>query len=1283
MRQIRRRPDRRSRTRAFALMASAFITGCFGQATDAEEHEQARERALTLEQAPLPKPGSSKDNEYTLFEAGPVRPVAVGSRGLVAVTNIPDDRVELFRPGRGRRGVEHCGSVHVGLRPVAIASHGDRLWVVNHLSDSVSVVRVNARSCRAFVERTLLVGDEPRDVVIAPGEAGKTYAFVTAAHRGQNVKHPDGTPRDPELTRPGIGRADVFVYDVDQLASEQPLSILTLFTDSPRALAAADGKVYAAGFLSGNRTSIVKYQFVVDRGRQSLARLDADGDLQIDPALPESARRIEGGYPAIKGHGRCISRGLSSPPGGPPLPFDFFMDVCVQTDPLDPGRALSILPQVEGAVTPECACTSAEGELQPTPPLIVRFFDSPADCGANYSAERGGCWLEPPIEEPDPLLSNAAPFGQAWNDQIAFSLPDNDVFSIDLSTSPPALAPGGEFQGVGTTLFNMAVHPKTGKIFVSNLEARNLVRFEGPGEGVGNDERFANTSVRGHTAENRITIIDPGTGSIKPVHLNDHIDRTTCCAPEPNAETERSLAFPLGMAISSKRRRGRLLDDQDLYVAVMGSDKVAVLSTETLEAATPGTPFHDARDHIEVPGGPAGLALDEGRDRLYVLTRFDNELAVIDTRSRRVIDRHAMHSPEPDRVVQGRRFLYDARSTSSHGDTACASCHIFGDFDALSWDLGAPDEGTALNSGPFMERMETLAAPLTSHFLSVKGPMNTQSLRGLANHGSMHWRGDRRGNAASGESEQPDTGAFDEDAAFKAFNVAFPGLNGRSAPLAADELQAFTDFALDITYPPNPIRNLDDRLTPRQEGALDTYFGCDATQESVARGECLDGRNIDQETLNCFCAVTPRFALGLEPRPDFCPPNPVCTLELSDNFQTCNGCHQLDPQAGAEFGIDKPGLFGSNGTYSSDGVVHVMKVPHFRNMYQKVGMFGTVQTPFGVGLSDIPDSLFGPRNGGLFALANAFTGDQVRGFGYTHAGEEDTVFHFIASFAFVKGLSFGPPFVADNLGGFELFLPRDRAACFDGQLLELNAAFVEALGTPEELDALRAHLAVIANPASTPEQLAAANQALAAFVAGLPADNPGAIFQRLTPAQLSLPLVDCPALPDAATLESLGCFELGFSPACAQLFFATRNCAAWGSTLEQLLGSGTSVCEGEGLEERREVEDFIFAFDSNLKPIVGQQVTLGPASPSGAAERLTLLISQAEAGHCDLVAHFGDRGAVYDAGSFLRDDGVVLSVATLRALPVPITFTAVPPGEGRRSGVDRDRDGVLDALDRH
>jgi DNA-binding beta-propeller fold protein YncE len=1269
-------------TALMCASVSGIVFGCSGDASDTAQGGLSDPPVL-----------ASHTNNYTLFEAGAVRPVAVLDHGTVAVTNIPDDRVELFRPHGN--GVKRCGSVKVGMRPVALAAVGSKLWVVNHLSDSVSVVDVDERRCSGEVERTLLVGDEPRDVVSARAANGTRWAFVTTAHRGQNVTDTKGDFRDPQLFAPGRGRADVFVYNSNNLGSvnaEKPATILTLFTDSPRALAVGKDKVYAAGFLTGNQTSLVKYQLVVDRGRQSLFRLDANQDFQIDPALPPEQRVIEGGYPAISGHGRCVSGTLATPNTPGADRNDFWMDTCVRTDPKDPYRALEIIRQDQGVVTPECSCTNAAGEKQITGPLIVKFFGSTAICGANFNKDIGGCWLEPPQNNELPAPDSTQPLlVQEWNDEVALSLPDKDVFTIDLNQNPPALVATGEFRQVGTTLFSMAVHPKSGKVYVGNTDARNLIRFEGPGPNVPQDGRHASSTVRGHIAENRISVLDPASLGVKAVHLNEHIDYTTCCAPSPNAETENSLAFPVSMAVSNKKSWfGQLQDSQDLYVAALGSDKVAVLNTSRLDSATEGQIVQDRSDHIEVRGGPAGLELDEERDRLYVLARFTNELVVISTRSRRVVERHRMFNPEPASITEGRKFLYDARRTSSHGDSACASCHIFGDFDGLSWDLGAPDDRDFANLGPFFAKPEVTSFPLVNRFLAVKGPMNTQSLRGMANHGSMHWRGDRRGGVNSTVHVQPDTGAFDENAAFNAFNVAIAGLNGNATELPEEDMQAFTDFILQVTYPPNPIRRLDNDLTVAQKRARSGYFGCDITDESFARNECADGRNIDVETLNCNCANPPEFRLGLEPRPAFCPPNPVCTLRVSDFQNTCNGCHALDPDANAEFGVAKPGFFGSNGLYTNDAVSHVLKIPHLRNIYQKVGMFGSVQTRRGVGLTALADSIFGPREGGLLAAQNARTGDQIRGFGFTHAGEEDTIFHFFTLSGFARAPAPGGPLPNDNSAGFETTLPRDFNSCYGTQLPSLNTQFIAQLGTATEVQNIRNQLLIFTNPASTPDQRNAAFAVIAAFLQGLPATNPGSVFQRLpiqsAVGQLSLPLLACPNLPPVAQLQALGCFDIRTGTGCASLISTVRGCALWGATLEQILPNGTKVCMAAGLQDKADMEDLVMAFDNNVKPIVGQQVTLTSTSPVAARARLQLMIDQVAAGNCDLVAHGDGDGFVYTGSEFLRDDGQRYSLSRLEQRVIsrdPVTFTAVPPGEGRRSGVDRDEDGRLDGRDHH
>jgi hypothetical protein len=53
--------------------------------------------------------------------------------------------------------------------------------------------------------------------------------------------------------------------------------------------------------------------------------------------------------------------------------------------------------------------------------------------------------------------------------------------------------------------------------------------------------------------------------------------------------------------------------------------------------------------------------------------------------------------------------------------------------------------------------------------------------------------------------------------------------------------------------------------------------------------------------------------------------------------------------------------------------------------------------------------------------------------------------------------------------------------------------------------------------------------------------------------------------------------------------------------------------------QRRNVEQFVLAFDSNLAPIVGQQVTLTDTNSGVAGPRIDLIIARAVAGECDVV----------------------------------------------------------------
>src|SRR5262249_56220294 len=52
--------------------------------------------------------------------------------------------------------------------------------------------------------------------------------------------------------------------------------------------------------------------------------------------------------------------------------------------------------------------------------------------------------------------------------------------------------------------------------------------------------------------------------------------------------------------------------------------------------------------------------------------------------------------------------------------------------------------------------------------------------------------------------------------------------------------------------------------------------------------------------------------------------------------------------------------------------------------------------------------------------------------------------------------------------------------------------------------------------------------------------------------------------------------------------------------------------------EQLDLEAFMFAFDSNLAPIVGQSITLTSTSPASVGTRIGLLIARAAAGERDL-----------------------------------------------------------------
>jgi hypothetical protein len=183
----------------------------------------------------------------------------------------------------------------------------------------------------------------------------------------------------------------------------------------------------------------------------------------------------------------------------------------------------------------------------------------------------------------------------------------------------------------------------------------------------------------------------------------------------------------------------------------------------------------------------------------------------------------------------------------------------------------------------------------------------------------MHWRGDRVDGIVGTDPCTEGTGAAcSENHSFLNFRVAFEGLVGMDGMPTQIEMQEFTDFALQLTLPPNPVRAFSNILTGPETTGLALF-----------------------------------------------------TAPNSDGGASCDDCHSLDPGNG---------FFGSGGGQSFEGEPQNMKIPHLRNAYTKVGMFGMFVEP---------DLTLG-----------SVTGPQVRGFGFLHDGIIDTIQNFLSAVVF-------------------------------------------------------------------------------------------------------------------------------------------------------------------------------------------------------------------------------------------------------------------------------------------
>lgn len=208
--------------------------------------------------------GSAVDaqNAFVHWESPHVHPLELSADGtrLIAV-NTADHRLEVYGIG-GDRLPGYQRSIPVGLDPVSVRLRSNtEAWVVNQLSDSISVVDIASGQ----LLRTVATADEPADVVFA------------------------GTPQRAFVSISSGNRLQVF----DPTNPTAPLSTVALDGEEPRALATSpDGSlVYVGMFESGNGSTSLRAPVVSNvnspyNGANPPPNQGTSFSPAINPALP-------------------------------------------------------------------------------------------------------------------------------------------------------------------------------------------------------------------------------------------------------------------------------------------------------------------------------------------------------------------------------------------------------------------------------------------------------------------------------------------------------------------------------------------------------------------------------------------------------------------------------------------------------------------------------------------------------------------------------------------------------------------------------------------------------------------------------------------------------------------------------------------------------------------------------------------------------------------------------------------------------------------------------------
>lgn len=647
-------------------------------------------------------------------------------------------------------GLHKLDEIFVGLDPVSLEIQPGTEDAIVWVANHISDTVAVVDTQAGKVMDVINVGDEPVYILFDPTGA---FAFVVI----------QGSPYTPDnaapTNSPFVELGHLVTIDT---ATRQVVSNTYLDCNTPRAAVydAATQQIVVAAHHSGNNTTLAG----------TPVELHYATPTPTDPpplvGIPSGARGCLAPNPCTDSNG-CVCRMIPSL-----WVAQQFSATAGIFDPT-PGEMSELSPWPD----------DAGSNAAPLVPRIVRD-----NAGDWYEITRSILTDEAGLPKSDMvalmnselgIINAAEVITHMYQD--AKDTVDHDLIVLDAS-APGASAGVGlpitRFIGnVGTTLNGIAQNPVTRDLFVANLQANNTVR-----QAVNLNGRFLD-----HVIE-IVADYDQPAPIIMHADLHYGIPNfDDVSGPNPNA-WQKSLAHPHAIAFHGN----------GLWAVVtsLGMDRIGIVNGLTGRVL----------GRLDVPPGPRGLAVDSVANRVYVLSRHAMTVTAVDVSAPsapQIIDRLALFNPEPRRIREGRRFHYSAKF-SHNGGHSCDSCHPDTDFDRLAWDLGS--NGIAHQPGP-PNLPEAVNHPL-------KGPMVTQSLRGLDRHEPLHWRGDKP--------------------VFQDFNEAFRNLLG-GEELAAEEMDAFNGFIKSVLYRPNPyFKRTNAFKEPRAVNGLVTYLTfCNACHQMI------------------------------------------------------------------------------------------------------------------------------------------------------------------------------------------------------------------------------------------------------------------------------------------------------------------------------------------------------------------------------------------------------------------------------------------------------------------